>query len=311
MKYKANTIPSTLVINMKYYGIQNEVKSYINRLQSEQGIVASPSAIKTINDRVESLKKSGVWSRFSLGFNDVDGDAYLARAGVTDPLGRCEVLWFTTGMKALDLWNNMVCWSLRNYQNAGSGSAVYSLGGLGVHDGTLVNAVSWSSLGIFWSVNNSYLNVPSLKLSNVPCAVAIVDNSNTPGYTSGGVVGHSMFNGRIFYLPGGNREYLAWRTQQLNFGSFTSSTFKSVIMSLNSTSSARGYYNKTPKSVSNVNFDWNGGATTVNFRYTYTSTNNQTWNLPFLLHANIDIYDKGIQLTDLYKNTLGNGLGLP
>jgi hypothetical protein len=82
-------------------------------------------------------------------------------------------------------------------------------------------------------------------------------------------------------------------------------------MSVNSISSARGYYNKTPKSVSNASFDWNGGVTTVDFRYTYTSTNNQTWNLPFLLHANIDIYDKGIQFTDLYKSTLGNGLGLP
>jgi hypothetical protein len=296
---------------MKYYGIQNEVKAYINRLQDENGIFVSTSDIKTINDRVESLKRSGVWSRFSLGFNDVDGDAYLARAGVTNPLGRCEVLWFVRGMKALDLWRSMVCWSLRNYQNAGAGSTVYSLGGLGVHNGTLVNAVSWSSLGIFWSVNNSYLNVPSLKLSNVPCTVVTVDNSNTSGYTSNGVVGHNTNNGKIFFFPGGNREYLAWRTQALNFGSFTSSTFKSVIMSVNSISSARGYYNKTPKSVSNASFDWNGGVTTVDFRYTYNSTNNQTWNLPFLLHANIDIYDKGIQFTDLYKSTLGNGLGLP
>lgn len=38
---------------MKYYGIQNEVKSYINRIQSEQGITVSPSVIKSINDRVD------------------------------------------------------------------------------------------------------------------------------------------------------------------------------------------------------------------------------------------------------------------
>ena len=297
---------------MKYYGIQNEVKSYINRLESEQGIAASPSVIKTLNDRVESLKKSGVWSQFALGFNDIDGDAYLSRAGVTNIIGRAEVLWFVRGMKTLGLWQNMVCWSLRGYQNAGSGSAVYSLGGLGVHNGTLVNAISWSNLGIFWSVNNSYLNVPSLKLPNVPCTMVAVDNSDTGGYTSNAAVGHhNVFNGRQFFFPGGNREYLAWRTQALNFGSFTSSTFKSVIMSVNSISSARGYYNTTPKSVSNVNFNWDGGVTTVDFRYTYSSSNNQTWNLPFLLHANIDIYNQGIQFRNLYKSTLGNGLGLP
>jgi hypothetical protein len=296
---------------MKYYGIQNEVKAYINRLQIENGISVSPSTVKTINDRVESLKKSGDWSRFSLGFNDTDGDDYLTRAGVTNPLGRCEVLWFTRGMKALGLWQNTVCWSLRDYQNAGTGSTVYSMGGLGNHNGTLVNVASWGNSGIFWSVNNSYLNVPSLKLSNVPCTVAVVDNSDTSGYTSGGVVGHSGFNGKLFYLPGGNREYLAWRTQQLNFGTFLSSTFKSVIMSVNSISSARGYYNRTPKSVSNASFDWNGGVTTSDFRYTYTSTNNQTWTLPFLLHANIDFYDQGIAFTNLYRSTLGSNLGLP
>jgi len=214
-------------------------------------------------------------------------------------------------VKALGLWQNMVAWSLRDYQNAGTGSTVYSLGGLGNHNGTLVNVASWGNSGIFWSVNNSYLNVPSLKLSNVPCTVAVVDNSDTSGYTSGGVVGHMVFNGKLFYLPGGNREYLAWRTQSLNFGSFFSSTFKSVIMSVNSISSARGYYNRTPKSVSNASFDWNGGVTTSDFRYTYTSTNNQTWTLPFLLHANIDFHEQGIAFTNLYKSTLGSNLGLP
>ena len=72
---------------MRYYGIQNEVKAYINRLQTENGINVSPSTVKTINDRVESLKDSGVWSRFSLGFNDVEGDANLTRAGVSCAIG--------------------------------------------------------------------------------------------------------------------------------------------------------------------------------------------------------------------------------
>ena len=149
---------------MKYYGIQNEVKSYINRLQSEQGIVVSPSAIKTINDRVESLKKSGVWSRFSLGFNDVDADAYLTRAGVTNPLGICEVIWFTRGIKALDLWSSMICWSMRNYQNAGTGATVFSLGGLGIFNGTLQNSPVWNTdgSGIFFDqvVNYKRVDIP-------------------------------------------------------------------------------------------------------------------------------------------------------
>jgi|TARA_R110000868_G_scaffold238216_1_gene492730 hypothetical protein len=54
---------------MKYYGIQNEVKSYINRLQSEQGITVSPSKIKTLNDRVETLKKT---TTRLISYNDIN-----------------------------------------------------------------------------------------------------------------------------------------------------------------------------------------------------------------------------------------------
>jgi len=154
---------------MKYYGIQNEVKAYINRLQIENGISVSPSTVKTINDRVESLKRSGDWSRFSLGFNDTDGDAYLTRAGVTDPLGRCEVLWFTRGMKALGLWQNTVAWAMRNYQNAGIGSTVYSMGGLGIFNGTMVGSPVWitNGSGIRFAAPTirQYINIPTLTQS--------------------------------------------------------------------------------------------------------------------------------------------------
>jgi hypothetical protein len=248
---------------------------------------------------------------------DNDTLAYAARvkagSGKTIlPENLRQINKFVVGMKKLGLWNSMVCYPMRSIHNAGTGSTVYSLGGLGVHNGTLVNTVSWGNLGIFWSINNSYLNVPSLKLSNAPCTVAVVDNSATDGFASGGRLGHEMSNGKFFYFPGGNREYLAYVfPNQLNFGRFASSTFKSVIMSVDSTSTARGYYNTTPKASSNASFNWNGAVTTVDFRYTYSSSNNQTWTLPFLLHANIDFHDQGIAFTNLYKTTIGMGLGLP
>lgn len=139
---------------MRYYGIQNEVKSYLNRLQSEDGIEVSPSTIKTINDRVESLKRSGVWSQYGLGFNDLDADSYFQRASLRDPLGRSEVCWFVRGMKSLNLWQNMVSWPLRSYQNAGTGSTVFSLGGLGTFNGTMVNSPTWGVNGVAISAFN-------------------------------------------------------------------------------------------------------------------------------------------------------------
>jgi len=154
---------------MRYYGIQNEVKAYMNRLQSEQGISVPLSAVKTINDRVEALKKSGEWSRYSLGFNDVDADNYLARAGVTDVIGRSEICWFTRGIKSLGLWQNMVSWHMRSYQNAGTGSTVYSLGGLGIHNGTMVGSPVWNTngSGIRFSAPTvrQYINIPTLTQS--------------------------------------------------------------------------------------------------------------------------------------------------
>jgi hypothetical protein len=144
-------------MSTRYYGVQNEVKAYCNRLQNETSIVVTPSVLKTLNDRVESLKRSGVWSRFGLGFNDVDGDAYLSRASVTDVIGRAEVLWFTRGIKSLGLWNNMVSWPLRSYQNVGTGSTVRSLGGLGTFDGAMVNGPSWSTDGVTFGGNTQYI----------------------------------------------------------------------------------------------------------------------------------------------------------
>jgi len=133
---------------VRYYGVQNEVKSYLNRLQSEDGIEVSLGTVKTLNDRVEALKKSGVWSQYGLGFNDGDADRYFQRATVRDAIGRFEVCLFVRGMKTLGLWQNMVSWPMRSYQNVGTGSIVYSLGGLGVYNGSMVNSPTWGANGV-------------------------------------------------------------------------------------------------------------------------------------------------------------------
>ena len=54
---------------MKYYGIQNEVKSYFNRLQKESGIFVSTAIVKIVNDRVESLKKT---TKRLITYSDID-----------------------------------------------------------------------------------------------------------------------------------------------------------------------------------------------------------------------------------------------
>jgi len=64
---------------------------------------------------------------------------------------------FIIGVKKLGLWSSMVCWPMRSIHNAGTGSTVYSLGGLGVYNGTMINAPTWEQNGVFFRPN-SYIN---------------------------------------------------------------------------------------------------------------------------------------------------------
>ena len=284
---------------MKYYGIQNEVKAYINRLQDENGIFVSASDIKTINDRVESLKRSGVWSRFSLGFNDVDGDAYLTRAGVTNPLGRCEVLWFVRGMKALDLWRSMVCWPLRNYQNIGTGSTVYSLGGLSAFNGTTVNSPTWGVNGFNFFNTAQYISTTAT--SNQPMCIFSVHRVNNNTSTS-----------RLLDSAAGQLLYVNVNTLLLEAASPSLGTVGTI--SLSSWFTSQVEFNST-----SGNASLNGVAkTTRNFGTTNLSTGLRIGSLSvsqfgrecsFALLLN---NRSSVELLHtLYKNTLGNGLGLP
>jgi hypothetical protein len=54
---------------MKYYGIQNEVKSYFNRLQKENGIFVSIAIIKIVNNEVENLKET---TNRLITYSDID-----------------------------------------------------------------------------------------------------------------------------------------------------------------------------------------------------------------------------------------------
>lgn len=78
---------------------------------------------------------------------DPDASAFFDRAGVTDNTAKVQISGFVVGMKALGLYNSMVCWPLRSAQNKGSGSIGYSLGGLQTANATLVNDSTWTANG--------------------------------------------------------------------------------------------------------------------------------------------------------------------
>lgn len=298
---------------MKYYGIQNEVKAYINRLQIENGISVSPSTVKTINDRVESLKRSGDWSRFSLGFNDTDGDAYLARAGVTNPLGRCEVLWFTRGMKALGLWQNMVAWAMRSYQNVGTGSTVYSIGGLGVLNGTMVNSPMWSVDGIVNNAN-SWISSSSTTYRNNHTILTVIRHNSS-----------SISQRNTNYGPDGSRTMTQTDAVVINSnvtGSNTWYSYNSNQLSL-SAFSMLGYsqtnaalldatYNSSSTTASNSPVSVSSGATTSVQWFSQSSGFGVIGVGAVGIFINRETSrSERTNIYNLYKSTLGSNLGLP
>jgi len=88
---------------------------------------------------------------------DADAVAYFERAGVTDATAKGQINAFVKGIKDLGLYNSMICWPLRSSQNAGTGTTAYSLGGFGTVNGTLTNGPTWSADGVVFDGVNDYI----------------------------------------------------------------------------------------------------------------------------------------------------------
>jgi len=314
---------------MRYYGIQNEVKSYMNRLQSEQGISVPLSAVKTINDRVEALKKSGEWSRYSLGFNDVDADNYLARAGVTDVIGRSEICWFTRGIKSLGLWQNMVSWPMRNYQNIGSSSTVYSLGGLGVHNGIASGSPSWGNRGLNFSNASQLVTIspnipaltytlltvisPSTNITSASTVVAPIGVRTFGGLFLGSATG-ALTNELItrYIAPGDTSPTMTKAGGYTGAGTISANTFNYICTSITNSE--------------NLIINWNGnnlpvvGGTgwvpnlSVQYYLGDRLFNDGSFfgdmSFSALINSSGNVSEQ-VNLYSIYKSTLGSNLGLP
>jgi len=115
---------------------------------------------------------------------DADAVAYFDRAGVTDATAKSQINGFVMGMKDLGLYNNMVSWPLRSAQNAGTGATAYSLGGLGIFDGTKTADISWQSNGLLAntaSQNVSFSNPLDLSAINSASLFAVLDATSNTG----------------------------------------------------------------------------------------------------------------------------------
>lgn len=251
---------------------------------------------------------------------DADASAFAAASGATDVAALSA---FVKGVKELGLWNNMVCWPLRSSQNAGTGTTVYSLGGLGTFNGTLVNGPTWGADALDFAANTSALTT-SVSVAASPVAVALVhqpaqaqgDNDSvffTAGlningrqfsYGNSGSPTASNFNGLsgTWYssafdqtnVLGGtrtSRDYLSFRVLSSSAARLSRNTTQSA-----SDRTVTGWDASSPDSVRFGFYPTDSSDETLSFMAYFTAAINNTTDAAFF---------------SLYKTTLGAGLGLP
>lgn len=250
------------------------------------------------------------------GSNSFDPDAlrYFTTAGVTDATGRSQINTFVRGIKSLGLYNNMVCWPLRSTQNAGTGTTAYSLGGLGVYNGTLTNGPTWGTGGITFDGTNDY--IPTGFTGALPAftVFSIATPLNT-GAIGTEVSKDNISTSREFglltpYL--GNHYFYVFNPTVRDINNITyQTTIKSICARASSTVFKYRKNNETDFS------DTSGALTTGSSNLTIGATTGGASSRFYgTIHASI-LFNTA--LTDsqtsavyaLYQTSLGAGLGLP
>lgn len=128
---------------------------------------------------------------------DSDAREYIRTSGATDT---AEINHFVKGIKALGLWSSMVCWPLRSAQNAGTGTTAYSLGGLGTYNGTLINNPIWGTSGITTNgTTNQKIYVGDWNsifgpapVNNMSFGLAVISGSAAMGHYQGANFGYEI-----------------------------------------------------------------------------------------------------------------------
>jgi hypothetical protein len=256
--------------------------------------------------------------------SSMDGNA-RAFCQVSGAQDRAAINFFVKGIKNLGLYDDMVCWPLRSAQNAGTGSTAYSLGGLGTFNGTLVNGPTWGADGVNFADETSQKITTGLIPALDHCIFAATQcnaegaNVNVVAGTrpiandfsthSGWSLGQSWSG--VFRLP-------IWSPDGTldNIGpaAITNGSFNTLYgrLSFSGATKVTGVtLNAGTETVAS-----GARGTAIMATLTLGSENNESTTsslggaLPFFALFNVASLNNAA-LRDLYKTTLGQGLGLP
>jgi hypothetical protein len=262
---------------------------------------------------------------------DADAAAYFNRAGVTNATAKAQINEFVKGVKALGLYNSMVCWPLRSAQNAGTGMTAYSLGGLGTFDGTFAGATlpTWNADGVNFTNDTAAKITTSLAqgssddiniFSVVECN-AFVSEANCICGTRGGAAPAAGSSAGFtcaqdWYAQGA--ETLIWFalpdsalnaiTTRKTDGSFNAYTHRIIVSSATKTAGVK-LNTASESAVSGVRTYTAGANFTIGNQSPTSPDSSLGGKLPFLAYFKTASLSSSVYT--LYKTTMGTGLGLP
>ena len=248
---------------------------------------------------------------------------------MTDSTAKTQINNFIIGTKSLGLWNSMVCWPLRSSQNAGTGTTAYSLGGLGTFNATLLNGLPWGGNGLVKSAAAMQLQLPaSTIISNAITSAFVYTPEGTTGYDNLrpfhlGFSTYALDTGILYlYSTSNNTVAVGQSRASVNFfsapttmGSGRTFLTNFVLASIRNSdtllkvNNLSGYV-ETGLSAKTVIADTSSFIGRNDGDYGANASAFGTYSFGFLFNSDISD-ESATSLYNLYKTTLGIGLGLP
>jgi hypothetical protein len=259
---------------------------------------------------------------------DADAVAYFNRASVTDATAKGQINAFVKGMKDLGLYNSMVCYPLRSAQNSPSGTTIYSLGGLGTFNGTLVNSPTRASDFMVFSDITKSMDISGLTGLTTTMFLMTVARY---GYTFNGTLGIDINSTALFggqptnymhtvtdatgVISSGMRTdmsagFSAWANLAT---SVADDDIGTLFIGYNGTNQLFRWNNTTQSRVIGTTVGI-GTIAKLNIRSDGFGSGGQGGlsDYAFTMMCNGGVSDANFQsIRTLYKTTLGTGLGLP
>jgi hypothetical protein len=256
---------------------------------------------------------------------DSDARAFIELSGATD---EASIDAFVKGVKDLGLWESMVAWPLRSSQNAGTGTTAYSLGGLGTFNGTLTNGPTWGANGCpFTTTQYAHASITALPQDVTLLFCGAGDGSTHPSFPQffGVQAGANWTNNQIAIGGNGGANDISTihRNSTTAFGNptanttnpFNSATTFAFVSGTGKVADIINYRNVSAQTLVSGTPATAGTATLdrmqLNGRWAGALSLGAAFTCSFAAIVTPNINGSEASIYNLYKTTLGTGLGLP